>query len=588
LPLLAVCLLLSRAALVICLGDVFGYGEEFEKGAVARLLRADTGLSWRDLPYHPYEGGGFVQGLLDALAFACLGPSVLALKTTALLWNLAILWAGFRWLERDFGRLTARIFGAVLIAAPLSFQKLSTLALGIHVEATLFLLLLLGQGLRLVREPGGQAWRWTLLGATGGLACFFSYQCVLALASVGGGLLFARRWPAPRCLAALVLGFLLGLAPWLAMLQHWGSKLFDVHGEALEATGDWSAVLASARSIWTGRSLLDALALGLGAAALPGLAALAAARGALDTPARRAATWLLVYASLFAAAYMGAGFAVGKIHHYVWLARLAPFWMAGSLALAIGLGWAISAAKGPQRWLGILGLCLWIAAGLAGTLRECAAGRPGRPIENLALLAKTRGYAWDGYLMKLWPRLAMPDAEKLARLRRAADGDEALLEDALAQAWSRHGTRSHADVAAARGDHPAEFTRGLGSWLRQNGGRTLQARLTLAEAAAPHLSPWLQEAVGRFGVGLLAKTEHLAEELSSGLKQQAHGRFFVGHGWRLYLGIEVTLGPYWEASHRRLRFAPHRLERLVADLPAEERPLIEKGLAEAKRAHELP
>jgi hypothetical protein len=583
-----VLLLLSRGALVACLGDVFAYGEEFEKGAVARLLSSDTGLSWRDLPYHPYEGGGFVQGLLNCVLFACLGPSVLALKMGPLLWNVSILVAGFGWLARDFGRLTARLFGALLIAAPISYQKLSLLALGIHPEATLFLLLLLSQGLRLAREPHARTWRWALFGATGGFACYYSYQSALCLAVASGGLLLARGWPGLRCFAAACAGLLLGLSPWLALLEHWGPQMFDVHGESLGAGGGLAAVLASARSIVTGRSLLDSLGLGLGAAALPALAVLAGARSLGPSAARRAAHWLLAYALVFCAAYLGAGFAVDEIRHYVWLARLAPLWMAGSLALAIALGWAIAAGPGLRRALGFLALGLWVAAGLAGTLRECAAGRPGQPMENLALLAETRGYAWDGYLAKLWPRLKLSDGEKLTRLRRAADGDEALLEEALALAWARSGQRSPADVRAALGAHPAQFVRGLGFWLRDRGGRTLQARLAVAKSAPRDLSPWLEEAAGRFGLGPLANAENLATELGIGRRARAGDDFFIGQGWRAYRAIEVQRDGHWQASYRRMRFAPEAMERLLASVPAEQRPLVELGLQQARQAHRLP
>ncbi|MEO0662069.1 MAG: hypothetical protein AAFZ87_11060, partial [Planctomycetota bacterium] len=50
----------ARALVVLALGDVFVLGEENEKAFVALALRSGVDVPWARLPYHPYEGGGFL------------------------------------------------------------------------------------------------------------------------------------------------------------------------------------------------------------------------------------------------------------------------------------------------------------------------------------------------------------------------------------------------------------------------------------------------------------------------------------------------------------------------------------------------
>ena len=62
-------------------------------------------------------------------------------------------------------------------------QKTSLLALGIHFEAGLFLLLALGLMVPIALEGSRRARTWFALGATLGFGTYFSYQTVLAVAS---------------------------------------------------------------------------------------------------------------------------------------------------------------------------------------------------------------------------------------------------------------------------------------------------------------------------------------------------------------------------------------------------------------------
>jgi hypothetical protein len=149
-PLLLV--LVARAALVLALADVFFYGEELEKGTAAKAMLDGLPVPHHCLAYHQYEGGGFVISHAKALAFLLVGESVLAHKLVALSTCLAVLWAGWCLARRHFGLLSAQLFALLYVLAPLTWQKLGLLSLGIHYEASFFVLVLLDLLLRWLTE----------------------------------------------------------------------------------------------------------------------------------------------------------------------------------------------------------------------------------------------------------------------------------------------------------------------------------------------------------------------------------------------------------------------------------------------------
>ena len=143
----------TRLLFVAAMGDVFLYGEELEKGFVAVCLLGDVDVPYARLPYHAYEGGGFVASHVKALAFSLMGSSILAHKVCALSWGLLVVAASVRLLHRHGGDArasdSASALGGVLLAlGPAHFQRESLLHLGIHFEALLFVALVLDQGLR--------------------------------------------------------------------------------------------------------------------------------------------------------------------------------------------------------------------------------------------------------------------------------------------------------------------------------------------------------------------------------------------------------------------------------------------------------
>jgi hypothetical protein len=151
--LLLALLLVVKGALVLSLADVFQWGEEFEKAAAAKAMLDGLDVPHHQLAYHYYEGGGFVASHLTAVAFLLVGENLLALKLVALGFQLALLVVGCSFTRDLFGARAGACFGLLFILGPESFQKLSLIDLGIHFEACLFLLGVLGLG-------RGTTWAW--------------------------------------------------------------------------------------------------------------------------------------------------------------------------------------------------------------------------------------------------------------------------------------------------------------------------------------------------------------------------------------------------------------------------------------------
>jgi hypothetical protein len=590
LALFALLLLACRLALVFCLADVFVYGEELEKGAVAKALLGGAGIPWTSLPYHLYEGGGFVQSHLDAFLFALMGPSVLALKLASLLWNLLILGMGWRLLDHHFGRWSARAFALLFILAPVSFQKLSLLSLGIHFEALFFLLAILHLGLLAASSPKVYLSDWFLLGLAVGFGAYFSYQIVPFAAWVGLALACCA-WRAFNGSGGLIgfVGLLLGSVPWLVTFARWGPKLFDVHGSELgtSRTQVIENVRACLRSVFAGRDLLDLAALGLLFAAP--LASLPLWFALRERAQRRALLWVFVCLVLFLAVYLGSGFAAGEIYHYFRLNRAAPAWLLASSIAAAALGWGLAARSLGLRVAAAALLALLALAGLHGTVRECSRGSPKNVAANVALLARTKGYSYGAYFARLWPRLTDDEVGRIRALRRIPETAPQLIDEGLAQAWSNAQAHSFEHIAELAAPRVESFVAGLGEYFEKQGAHTLEERSALALAAPTAWRAAALEAVGRYGQGHRNNTLSLAQEIEQGLALGLGEDYFRGLGWRLYrCSGPPPVGPYWRSGPTPFAFAPQAAEAFLERAHAQVRGWVSEGYARAVAAHTLP
>ena len=547
-----------RLLMVLALGDVFFYGEEMEKGVVSIGLLGGTDVPLARLPYHPYEGGGFVASWFKLPFFWLLGPSVLAHKAAAITWGLRLLGATVGFVGRHAGRGAATLAGALLIFGPAHFQRESLLHVGIHFESLLWVAILFDLGLRVAATPAGaEPDRRVLvgLGLASGFGTYFSYQVpfavlavIVMLASTGWRRIFAP---------ALVVSTLVGLLPLLWMALSVGAEVVDIHGAEIGEQGGASRLLGAIGAGLSSGAARAGAALGI----------LASAAGLLAVPPgrdRARTLWLLVGFALLwlvVAAATGMVPAARAEGHWIQFVRFAPLVYTCLLLVAISAGPALRrgledggahlVARGAAAGLLLLGLTYSARTIAAGDLSSAGA--------NLGVLTGTSGVELRGAFVKLVPRLEDPDepdpavraARAAARLAGLQDARSDLLASELSAAAAQSAAgASSADLldalVAAFPDASSReaLTLGLGpSVFREHGG---DVRGALQSEA---MTPVLAEALGRFGSGQwVSYPSFVPKELELVAGTVHEGPFLQGLGRRIYRSS--VLQPYWGALLR--------------------------------------
>ena len=597
---LTVTFVAARLALILALGDVFFHGEELAKAAAGKAMLDGLEVEHHRLAYHYYEGGGFVVSHLDALAFLLLGESLLAIKLVALGLAVLSLWAGCILCERAFGRASAIAFGALFTFAPASFQKLSLLALGIHFESLLFVILILHFTWRILFDGDRRARTYFWLGLAGGFGTYFSYPCALVFGYSGLVLLAARpRALATRASLAGWLGLALGLAPLAAMWALVGERVLDIHGQGLlaaDARPKAELLREFLASLFAGRGAVDTAALVLvPAAALVGLAALLLEEG--ERRARSRGLFLVGYGAVFALAYLAGGFTVGAVYHHFLFERLSQAWFLALLLAAAGLPRLLVNGGGstPSRaagWLLLLGL---LGAGIGDTFAIASAGAGRSLASTWRLLRATKGYDYPDYVGKVEGHLLGSPSVRLAVLSRFEESDPPLLRAALGRELL-----SKIDPAPSRPFElaqeaggplgAADFVRGFGPLWRRLYGDDLPDTLRSALALAPPgLGRAVEESVGRYGLGHLASLERAQREVRIGLDVPLPAGYFRGLGYRLYsVAGSQSPTPYWR--RRELPFAIDRdaAARFILGQDVGVQPQLLEGWRQAVDEHELP
>ncbi|HVS18639.1 MAG TPA: hypothetical protein VMT18_08580 [Planctomycetota bacterium] len=542
---------LLRLALVASLGDVFFTGEELAKGAAARAMAAGVPIAHADLAYHAYEGGGFVISHLDRLAFALFGPSLLTLKLVALGWHLATLAAGAWLAARCFGHSAGHAFLALGALAPLAVQQLSLLALGIHLEACLFLALILGLTAVVLEERKTPARRWFALGLAAGLGLYFNCQIALSIAFVGLALVAtrAREVFSMRGLAA-VGGGLLGLAPLGYMALHHGAKGLDVHGAGLFETGDLSRMGDFVAAMLAGRGPFELAAYALRAAAFAGAAGWLAARA--PTRERRAAWLLLGYLVFFLAVYATSDFAVAELPHHFYFMRLAQVWFLGTLVVAgaVGLAWDTRGKFPVRARSAALALAALAAVGAVDVARALGPRPPRTWVANLEGLAQRPGWLHRGYTELVAQRLEGSPEDRVRTLLALAPASERSL--AMAIGWQVISPASDdlaSAIALAERADPAralDMLRGLGPlWFRLHGD-------VVPDAALAGVDGERLEAL-RFAYGHYAQSDGttrgiLLRRIEAARAAGAPRAVLEGLGWR----VSESVGTERDAEGRHV------------------------------------
>jgi hypothetical protein len=209
-------------------------GEELLRGSATRDFIEGTVLPrFQDYQVQPFWGGTLVVSVIAVQFFALLGPTIVALRLTAVVFAALGAAAAFWILDRFASRRAAWIGGLLMACAPPGLAVFGVTAYGAEVENQALSLLTLACFLAWV-HGGLRPWRGFVAGCIAG----FSIYCGSIVLPLVGLLVLYALWLDPRFLrrgstASAVAGFLVGLWPSIHYnLTHaWGG--LDVYGKSL-------------------------------------------------------------------------------------------------------------------------------------------------------------------------------------------------------------------------------------------------------------------------------------------------------------------------------------------------------------------
>jgi hypothetical protein len=575
--LLLLLLFATRAALVLANADVFFYGDELAKGVAAKGLLQGVGVPKWKLDYVYHEGGGFLVANLNALAFALVGPSVLAHKVVAVLTTSALLAVGFWTASEHFGRNAAGLFGLLVVLCPTPFLRFSLLSIGTHFEAVVFSVLVLHYATRLLYAEREYLSDWALLGVFSGFGIYFSLQTGPAIAVAALCLLFRLRarilGPGP---AVALVGFALGAIPLWSMMSHVGTRALVVQEHSNFSSGlrGWAAVREWLHPLFREPDVgAWILAVGYPVVIAGGLRS-----GSLEDRRRlraRAAPFLL-YLGLFVVLYAGSGFAVGydRIGNLFWL-RSSAAWLFATLLFSACAAAVLERGTPRMKEVAAGVVALVLVAGFAAFGGLLRTGRPGNPAENARLLSRTKGYDYSDFFDKYVDHFEPSLPERLERLLAFRDEPELLYPAATHSLLGHAGLPLDAALAFTRqhfGDRWATAAVGLGLEVAPDYGQDLGAAFARVEKEAPEAQPALAEALGRVALGLKITPERIDDAARAKAPPALAADFLRGVGWRI---------------HRFHRVRPDLARELIDRQPASARPALLEGWERACDADTL-
>jgi hypothetical protein len=554
-------LVLVRATLVLCLSDVFYYGEEFAKAVSGKALIDGIPLDYFVRNYGMHEGGGFVVAHLRALFFLVFDESLLAGKLAALTTSLALLLVIWRFVATHIGERAAFTAGLLVAVAPDSALRFSLLCLGTHFEGLIWITLILDGALRLSAGAAFGSRAALQLGLAAGFGLYASLQSLPASAAALLWVLWLRRARLqPREWLQGLGGLVLGALPLLLAVQQLGmaalrpvqvdsasGRLSDGPlglAQALRefALWDWAAV---AMAVW-----------GMGS-------------GLRHFPAVRLAC---LYGVLFLCSYLLSGLAT-EYAYWMFFLRLSALWWLGVLGACVVQQLA---AKGSRsaRLLALLGIGLVFIGNLLDFSRLAQSGRTGALAANWTVLAHTKTLEYDIYFDKLFGRIPGGDAHKLL-IARSFREDPRLTLPAAAHAFAAQGRALEELLAKLRANLGADqvvAARGLGLAVVPAFGHDLASGFERIAAQEPGLRQPLAEAAGRVALGLKFDEAKLRLAIAAEVPSEWRESFLRGLGMRLY---------------RLHRWREDLALDFLGTLPARDRAPLEQGWREAREIYTL-
>ncbi|MFT5284953.1 MAG: hypothetical protein ACI8TQ_001113 [Planctomycetota bacterium] len=564
-----------KLALVLSVADVFFYGEELEKGTAAKAIIDGVDVPHYKLAYHYYEGGGFTISHLTALAFKVVGQNLWAHKLVSIGMNLCIALVGMLFMRKHWGLGAAVSFGLLFTFAPLVFQKISLLNLGIHYEASLFLLLVFHFGSTLLFDKSPKRASIIGFGLSAGFGTFFNYG-ILPLTAFWIGLLLLFKSKALKGRGAVQLSssLLVGLLPFILMWSAVGDEVFDIHGSALfggeqvlddsvEVDVDSPTLAVIAEPETSGLEDVQSFCLIL----FEQLSAIQVAFFALwlllpilglrllqkrgDKQALYAYLTLVGYLGCFAMLYVMSPFVVKDPYHHFLFQRLTPFWILGLCLTSATIGMLLSGKGTAQsnRTPRLIGTGLLALLGLSGataSLQAMGSGTGQGIAANSALLSQTKGYTYDGYFAKFIPHLEGTRTENLRTLLEFDEPARSLIYADAAAAMYRRSADTPEDIMAALQAIDAanfmEFVPGLGPYLHYQVDGRMKLAIHTALQMPPDLRKVFLEALGRRGLYIHPPAERLVREIEKWSKNPPPYPYYRGLGYRAYEAFRLDPG----------------------------------------------
>jgi len=563
---------LARIVPVAACADLFAYHEEFAKAAAGRALASGIALPWQQLAYMPHEGGGFVVSLLEVVAFALIGPSVLAVKLVAILFGTCLLAAFLQLAREHFAPGAAWFVAVAFVLAPGPFVRFSLIPVGTHYEAMLFVALVLLFALRLLREETGRPRDAILLGLAAGFGLYVSLQMVAALLAVALAFVLRRRLRiATRETALALSAFVVGALPLWIMLASVGRSVIVVRDEAavsenigpLRAFASLLAPITSSRDplVWL-HALLFALVIVLGVAWR-------------QRAPRLVALYMSVYVLAYSASSLAREYDPNVVAPWLRVLRHTPLWAFATLLAADGCA-RLWASDGAKRVLALAAITVAAVAGARDLVTIVRTGRPEAPIANLRLLSRTPGWTYFEYAERVVPRIPGDFAARATVLRGFRD-DPRRSAPEIAAALLVGQRLTDADavrvVQAAFGSDAPAALRGIGLFLHTNWNYDVPGAFARIDALPPETREPLAEALGRAGLGPRFRADRLDEQLAIQVSAAHRAAWLRGAGWRI---------------HQVFRFRPDLAEAYLSSRPTDEQPDLRVGWDEARALDTLP
>jgi hypothetical protein len=552
-------LLAARAALVLTLADCFFTGEELAHGAISKALLDGLDLRLCDVNYVYYEGGGLLAGFVGAFFFLIVGPSLLALKLTALVFDVLNLCAGMFLAARFEARRAPLFFGLTYVLAPIACQQMALIDVGNHHLAISFFFLVLLFALRVLDRPAGErprAFDCVALGLSAGFGTWCDLMLAPLVAFVFVLLLTARgRVLELRSWGLLVLSFAVGMAPFWYMLASVGLRVLDVHGMDLRTPfgatptrGSKADLVARAWSALGPRGRLQCLLLGL----IPFLALLGRRRrdGSPWSPAARQAwSTCVLFMAFFLALTVMSRFCPVDLYHYQDMMRLLPHAALLALLVAGALARLVEGPSAALRAAGWVLLGAELALGVWGTVELARAGKAAGPAEALDVLMTTKGYDYGEYVPNLVAKFGPEDPLRGRAALGFEEPDPGLLYPAVAASlYPRCEVQAlrvvRGELAELDPERVDAFLAGMGRGLvtPRKGDFCAVLRALEGERMPEALRAVLIEAVGRYGSGRHLRARTFEQDLEAAQSCQAPPGFFRGYGYRIYFGHRIDRG----------------------------------------------